>query len=94
MILTHCLFAAFVLLAPNPDGEASGGIIRVASDVTCEVKYQIVPEGLKLSHRHVTATIPISADNTWHQVYYNFEKEEAQVSQMLTVPVRRFIGSF
>lgn len=95
MVPLYCLFSAFVFLYPVPSPDvAGGGIIRVRSDVTCEVNHSIVSEGLKVNHRFVTTTIPIPRDGKWHMVTYDFRSDRADVSFMMTVPVKRFIGDY
>ena len=95
MIPISCLFAAYVMLNPMVETElANGGIIRVRSDSGCEVTRQIVPHGIKLKHRFVTATIPIPADGLWHMVVYDFRDDKAQVSVMTIQDVQRFVGEY
>lgn len=91
----YCLFSAFVMVYPmEQNAPIPGGIIRVRSDVTCDVKQTLVPEGLKLEHRHVTATIPIPDDGRWHMVVYDFNDDLAEVSTMQLHPVKRFVGEY
>lgn len=95
MIPLHCLFAAFVMLYPVlQDDQIPGGIIRVRSDVTCDVRHEFVPEGIKLLHRFVTSTVPVPADGQWHMIVYDFKNDYAEVSVMTTQQVKRFVGAF